>query len=148
MSYCTEYAFGHFRSALLVLFPPWYFVLSQPLLDRTVQEAVKLRHPWLFCSTAQQQLKHWWAINIVFVLKPKQHHTRHHEENQVCHSWNQGVWRKLVIFSLPQFKIYFYISIKLEFTCVLAWLGISKTSVDLKSDCIRKKYEFFHCKSV
>ena len=33
------------------------------------------------CSTAQQQLRHQCIINTVFLLKPKQHHTRNYEEN-------------------------------------------------------------------
>lgn len=37
----------------------------------TVQETEKLKCPWLCTSTAQQQLKHQYIINIGFVLKAK-----------------------------------------------------------------------------
>lgn len=41
-------------------------------------------------NTAQQQLKHWCIINIVFLLKPKHSNIPDTEENQLCPSWNQG----------------------------------------------------------
>ena len=62
-----EYPFGQFRSAVLVLTSPsslW------PPSHSLYKKLRKLKHSCLH-STAQQQLKHWCVINIIFLLKPK-----------------------------------------------------------------------------
>ena len=65
MSYEMEYPFGQFKSA----------VPSQLLAPFTMSGLGSVQH----CLAGNY--KHWCIINIVFLLEPKQHHTRYYEEN-------------------------------------------------------------------
>ena len=64
-SYCMEYPFGQFVSAVMAMLPPSFLCTS------FLAEHGKLQSPWLSVSTAQQQLKHQCIINIMLILNPK-----------------------------------------------------------------------------
>jgi len=92
MSYGTEYPFGQFRSAVLVLSPPRSLCPSSPPHLESSVRSWETETPLAPYSTAQQQLNHQHVINMLFLLlKPK--HTivpaTIKKKNQLCPSWNQ-----------------------------------------------------------
>ena len=70
LAYDMECPLGQLMLAVLVLFLPSNLCYSSPLTGKTVQKAEKLRCSWICAVTAQQQIKHWYVISIVFLLKP------------------------------------------------------------------------------
>ena len=51
-----EYSFGQFRSAVLVLSPPYSLCSSSLLADLTVLECKKLKNPWHCTATTKTSL--------------------------------------------------------------------------------------------
>lgn len=96
--YSMGYFFGQFVSAVLILSSPSFLCLPTP---SQAGQYEKLKCPWLFTATAQQQVKHPCVINVGFLPKAKYNlildTTK--KKNQFCSSWNQD--SLLVVNKLP-----------------------------------------------
>lgn len=66
--YSMGYFFGQFVSAVLILSSPSVLCLPSP---SQAGQYEKLKCPWLFTATAQQQVKHPCLINVGFLPKAK-----------------------------------------------------------------------------
>lgn len=96
--YSMGYFFGQFVSAVLIVSSPSFLCLPTP---SQAGQYEKLKCPWLFTATAQQQVKHPCVINVGFLPKAKYNlildTTK--KKNQFCSSWNQD--SLLVVNKLP-----------------------------------------------
>ena len=80
ISYGMEHLFGQFRSTVLVMSPHSSLCLLSPPHWQDSARNAKTERSLALYSTAQQEVKLWCVINIVFLFVPKQYHTRHCKE--------------------------------------------------------------------